>query len=261
MILNTLVASTKERVDQKKNRRSYSSLRREAEALPKDSTFQFEKALAGTELSFICEVKKASPSKGLIDPKFSHLKIAKEYVAAGATAISVLTEPIYFKGHDIHLQEIANTVAIPVIRKDFILDPYQIYEAKVLGAAAILLIGTILDLSQMKEYLAICHELGLSALVEAHDETEVEQALKAESRLIGVNNRDLTTFQVDLQTCIRLRNLVPESIPFIAESGIKTAADIELLRAARVNGVLIGEILMRSHNKLATLHQLRGLTP
>ena len=214
--------------------------------------------MAKEKLSFICEVKKASPSKGVIAEDFPYLSIAKDYEAAGASAISCLTEPYYFQGSDQYLKEITDTVSIPVLRKDFTVDAYQIYEAKLLGASAVLLICAILTEEQLKEYGAIAESLGLSALVEAHDEEEVQMALRSGAKIIGVNNRDLRNFTVDIHNSVRLRKLVPEEILFISESGIKTAADIAVLKENGTNGVLIGETLMRSSHKKEELETLNG---
>lgn len=210
------------------------------------------------KVAFICEVKKASPSKGIIAEDFRYLDIGKDYEKAGADVISVLTEPEYFKGDNRYLMEISQTVNIPVLRKDFTVDEYQIYEAKLIGADAVLLICSLLDTKVLHNYIKICNELGLSALVEAHTEEEVLSALEAGARVIGVNNRNLQTFEVDLNNSIRLRNLVPKDIIFVAESGIKTAEEITKLRTAGVNAVLIGETLMRSPNKREILTELRG---
>lgn len=220
--------------------------------------FPFREALSGDEISFICEVKRASPSKGLIAPDFPYLDIARDYERAGASAISCLTEPFWFKGRDEYLAEISNAVTIPVLRKDFTVDEYMIYQAKTLGASAVLLICSILSKEQLSEYLGIAHSLGLSALVEAHDEDEVRTALSVGAGIIGVNNRDLRSFTVDINNSARLRKLVPPEILFVSESGIKTAADIEALRSNGTNAVLIGETLMRSPDKKAALDELRG---
>lgn len=220
--------------------------------------FPFRKALSGDEISFICEVKRASPSKGLIAPDFPYLDIARDYERAGASAISCLTEPFWFKGRDEYLAEISNAVKIPVLRKDFTVDEYMIYQAKTLGASAVLLICSILSKEQLSEYLGIAHSLGLSALVEAHDDGEVRTALSVGAGIIGVNNRDLRTFTVDINNSARLRKLVPPEVLFVSESGIKTAADIEALRSNGTNAVLIGETLMRSPDKKAALDELRG---
>ena len=258
MILDTIVAATKIRIERKKTDISLENVKKMALNMNATTGFPFEKALTQQDISFICEVKKASPSKGMIVADFPYIQIAREYEMAGANAISVLTEPEYFLGSDDYLVQIKDAVSIPVLRKDFIVDSYQIYEAKTLGASAVLLICTLMDTDTIRDCLSICDELGLSALVEAHDDKEVESALAANARVIGVNNRNLQDFTVDIGNSIRLRKLVPESILFIAESGIKTSSDIEMLWQAKVNGVLIGETLMRSPNKKEMLGQLRG---
>lgn len=219
--------------------------------------FPFYNNLKGG-IHFICEVKKASPSKGIISAVFPYMKKALDYEKAGASAISVLTEPEYFLGKDEYLKEISKAVSIPTLRKDFVVDAYQIYEAKVLGASAVLLICMLLTDEQLCEYLQICHTLGLSALVETHDEEEVKRALKAGASIIGVNNRDLKDFTVDIQNSVKLRQLAPEDVVFVSESGIKNADDIRLLRKHRVNAVLIGETLMRADNVKETLEKLAG---
>jgi indole-3-glycerol phosphate synthase len=210
------------------------------------SPFPFFTALSGDEISFICEVKKASPSRGVIAENFPYLEIAKEYEAAGAAAVSVLTEPDFFKGCNEYLSEIAAAVGIPVLRKDFIIDEYQIYEAKCIGAHAVLLICALLDAKTLRRFLELAHSLGLDTLVEAHDEDELRMALDSGADIIGVNNRDLKTFKVDIETSIRLRPLVPPDKIYVAESGIKSVADIKRLREANVNAVLIGEAMMRA---------------
>ena len=220
--------------------------------------FPFEKALAKDGVSYICEVKKASPSKGIIAEDFPYVQIAREYQSAGASAISVLTEPRWFKGENSFLKEISQNVSIPLLRKDFTVCEYQIYEAKTLGASAILLICALLDTDTIRRWIKICDSLGLSALVEAHTEDEVQSALEAGARIIGVNNRNLKDFTVDITTCTRLRGLVPKDILFVGESGIKTSGDIAELREAGVNGVLIGETLMRRNDKRAALEELNG---
>lgn len=256
MILDTIVESTRRRVEDRKQFRSEASLKYAAMAAPKED-FRFEKALAAKEMSFICEVKKASPSKGLIAPKFPYLDIGREYERAGAAAISVLTEPEFFQGDDRYLEEIKRAVSIPVLRKDFTIDPYQIYEAKLLGADAVLIICALHTEKTVRAYLEICDTLGLSALVEAHTAEEVEMARSAGARIIGVNNRDLKTFRVDLDTCIGLRRLIPPDVLFVAESGVRSAADIARLQASGVDAVLIGETLMRSEDKTQALEALR----
>ena len=217
------------------------------EVYPDD--FPFFRALSGKDLSFICEVKKASPSKGTIAEDFPYLKIAEEYEEAGAAAISCLTEPYYFKGKDRYLSEIASSVHIPVLRKDFTISPYMIYEVKVLGASAVLLICAILSDRELAEGLAAARSLGLSALVEAHTEEEVRRAAAAGARIIGVNNRNLRNFEVDTKTAAALRPLVPENILFVAESGITSPQDVKRLKEAGVDAVLVGEALMRAADK------------
>ena len=259
MILDALAESARKRVAEAAKWRSLEEIRRQALSLPpKAAPFAFERVLRGKRLSFICEVKKASPSKGVIAPDFPYLAIAQEYERAGASAISVLTEPEYFKGRDSYLTEIRQAVSLPLLRKDFTVHEYQLYEARLMGADAVLLIAALLDTDTLRRYIGICNRLGLSALVEAHDAQEVHSALAAGARVVGVNNRDLRTFEVDLNTCLRLRDRVPVSIPFVAESGIRTPEDIEQLRGAGVNAVLIGETLMRSPEKKAALDTLRG---
>lgn len=258
MILEKIAARTVQRVAEEKAAVPLSEMKKRAEALDANTGFPFRKALSGDEISFICEVKRASPSKGLIAPDFPYLDIARDYERAGASAISCLTEPFWFKGRDEYLAEISNAVKIPVLRKDFTVDEYMIYQAKTLGASAVLLICSILSKEQLSEYLGIAHSLGLSALVEAHDEDEVRTALSVGAGIIGVNNRDLRSFTVDINNSARLRKLVPPEILFVSESGIKTAADIEALRSNGTNAVLIGETLMRSPDKKAALDELRG---
>ena len=257
MILEEIAARTVQRVAEEKAAVPLSEMKKRAEALDANTGFPFRKALSGDEISFICEVKRASPSKGLIAPDFPYLDIARDYERAGASAISCLTEPFWFKGRDEYLAEISNAVTIPVLRKDFTVDEYMIYQAKTLGASAVLLICSILSKEQLSEYLGIAHSLGLSALVEAHDEDEVRTALSVGAGIIGVNNRDLRTFTVDINNSARLRKLVPPEVLFVSESGIKTAADIEALRSNGTNAVLIGETLMRSPDKKAALDELR----
>ena len=232
-------------------------MRRLALSLPKGD-FAFEEALKKPGVSFICECKKASPSKGIIAPDFPYLEIAKEYEAAGADGISVLTEPKWFLGSDRYLQEIAEAVSVPCLRKDFTVDAYMIYEAKLLGAAAVLLICSILPETALKEYIGLCDELGLSALVEAHDREEVQKALRAGARMIGVNNRNLADFSVDTENSRRLRALIPPDVIFVSESGVRTGEDVAKLREIGADAVLVGETLMRAPDKTAKLAELRG---
>lgn len=256
-ILDRLAEHARERTGQAKMKIPPEEIRRQALSLPKGS-FAFENALKKTDLSFICECKKASPSKGLIAPDFPYLQIAKEYEAAGADCISVLTEPKWFLGNDGYLKEIAAAVSIPCLRKDFTVDEYMIYEAKVLGASAVLLICSVLSEEQIKSYIGICDELGLSALVEAHDENEVQTALRAGARMIGINNRNLKDFSVDTDNSRRLRERIPRDVLFVSESGVSTAGDVAKLREIGADAVLIGEALMRAPDKKARLDELRG---
>lgn len=256
-ILDQLADYARERVAAAKSVRPLEQIKAEALALSKGD-FAFEKALRKEGVSFICECKKASPSKGLIAPDFPYLEIAKEYEAAGADCISVLTEPKWFLGSDEYLKEIASTVSIPCIRKDFTVDEYMIYEAKILGASAVLLICSILSEEQIREYLGICDELGLSALVEAHDEEEVAVAVRAGARIVGVNNRNLKDFSVDTGNSARLKSLVGDDIIFVSESGVKDGNDVAELRKIGVDAVLVGEALMRASDKKAKLKELRG---
>ena len=258
MILDTIAATAKERVAAAKEALSLTEQIARARELDSNTGFPFERALAKPGMSFICEAKKASPSKGMIAAEFPYVQIAKEYEAAGADAISVLTEPAYFQGKNEYLTKIRQAVKIPLLRKDFTVDEYMIYEAKNIGADAVLLICAILSPMQLLEYAGIARELGLSALVEAHDEKEVEMALAAGARIVGVNNRNLKDFTVDIHNSVRLRELVPENILFVSESGMKTRQDIARLEQNGTNAVLIGETLMRSVDKKAVLQELRG---
>ena len=262
-ILEEIAAKTRQRIAKERQEVSDSELEQQAYEIAQKELaqegafiFPFEKALAKPNVSFICEVKKASPSKGLIAPDFPYLNIAKEYEAAGASAISCLTEPFYFQGSDRYLQEIARNVNIPVLRKDFTVDEYMIYQAKAFGASAVLLICAILDNVQLKAFGELAQDLGLDALVEAHDEWEVDRALNLEAKIVGVNNRNLHDFTVDMENSVRLRKMAPENTVFVSESGIKTSKDIRILYQNKVDAVLIGETLMRSPDKKAALEEL-----
>lgn len=257
-ILDQLADYARQRVEEARRQTPLAEIKQQALALPKGD-FRFEKALTKPGLSFICECKKASPSKGLIAADFPYLQIAKEYEAAGADAISVLTEPKWFLGSDRYLEEIASAVSTPCLRKDFTVDEFMIYQAKLLGASAVLLICAILDDAQLRKYLALCDGLGLSALVEAHDEAEVDRALSAGARILGVNNRDLKNFTVDTENSRRLRARIPEDVLFVSESGVRTAEDVARLAAIGADAVLIGETLMRAPDKTAKLRELKGL--
>ena len=260
MILDKIIEATKIRVAQEKQVESPETVKAAALALPSDTGFPFEAALRQQDFNFICEVKKASPSKGIIAEHFPYLDIAKEYEVAGAAAISVLTEPDFFKGDKKYLQEIASTVKIPVLRKDFIIDEYQIYQAKVWGASVILLICACLDVPTLTKFRELADSLGLSALVEAHDENEVQMAIDCGARIIGVNNRNLKDFTVDVQNSVRLRNLVQDDVIFVSESGLETPEDIQVLRDNNIGVALMGETFMRSPNKVEKLAYLYGST-
>lgn len=257
-ILDQLADYAKIRVAEQKQSMSYFEVKNLALSFTKGE-FEFEKALKKEGMSFICECKKASPSKGVIAKDFPYLEIAKDYEKAGADCISVLTEPKWFLGNADYLKEIASEVSIPCLRKDFTVDDYMIYEAKLLGASAVLLICSILTENQIKEYINVCDTLGLSALVEAHDEEEIKMALNAGARIIGVNNRNLKDFSVDTDNSKHLRELVPSDVVFVSESGVSTAEDVKALYDIGTDAVLIGETLMRANDKTAKLKELRSL--
>lgn len=267
-ILDQLAEYAHFRVEEAKKQKPLEVIRQQALAMGTKNAFSFEKALSNQEqdgsgqsrrpMHFICECKKASPSKGIIAPDFPYLQIAKDYEEAGASAISVLTEPKWFLGEGRYLSEISNAVSIPCLRKDFTVDPYMIYEAKLLGASAVLLIVALLDTDTLQEYREIADLLGMSSLVEAHDEKEIESAVKAGARIIGVNNRNLKNFTVDIGNSLRLKSLAPADTIFVAESGIKTRKDVQQLEQGGIYAVLIGEQLMRSKDKKKELDQLRG---
>lgn len=258
-ILDTIAEYAKVRVEEAKKVVPLEEMKKRALAMNCDTDFPFEEALGKDGISFICECKKASPSKGLIAEDFPYVEIAKAYEEAGASCISVLTEPKWFLGKNEYLKEITEAVSIPCIRKDFTVDEYMIYEAKTLGASAVLLICAITEKEKLREYLEICDTLGLSAIVEAHDAKELEDAVDAGARIIGVNNRNLKDFTVDIVNSNKLRELVPKGILFVAESGIKTREDVAALEKANVDAVLIGETLMKAENKKAKLAELKGL--
>lgn len=259
MILAEIAAKTKERIEARKREYPLAEIRAAAKSMDSNTGFPFEKALAKPGMSFICEVKKASPSKGVIAEHFPYVEIGREYENAGADAMSILTEPFYFQGSNDYLTTIRSEVSIPLLRKDFTVDEYMLYEAKEIGADAVLLICAILSQTQLEEYAGIARELGLSALVEAHDEQEIQMALKAGAGIIGVNNRNLKDFTVDISNSIRLRELVPGDILFVSESGMKTRVDIARLEENGTNAVLIGETFMRSDDKAGMLRELRGI--
>lgn len=253
MILDELVNSTKERYKDIKDNLDYI---KDLANKRKYKNVSFYDAINKKGISFICEIKKASPSKGIISEDFKYKEIAKQYNQI-ADVISVLTEPTRFLGSKEILSDVKSLVDIPVLRKDFIIYPYQIYEAKAIGADAILLIVAILDEKELKEYLDLAHSIGLGCLVEAHDETEVMTAIKVGAKVIGVNNRNLKDFTIDMNNSIRLRNLAPKDIKFVSESGIKTREDIVKLESNDVDAVLIGETLMRSADPIKMIKELK----
>ena len=254
--MEQLAAHAKERVEAAKKKNSLKEIKAAALAMPAGD-FAFEAALRKPGVSFICECKKASPSKGIIARDFPYLEIAREYEAAGADCISVLTEPGWFLGSERYLEEIAKTVKIPCLRKDFTVDEYMIYEAKLLGASAVLLIASILTDEQLCEYGKICGDLGLSALYEAHDEEEIRRALYAGARIVGVNNRNLSDFSVDTENSLRLREIIPQDVIFVSESGVKTADDIKAVKEMGADAVLVGEALMRAEDKKKKLGEFK----
>lgn len=258
-ILETIADAARERVALSKQRLPLEALKERISSIPRGEPFLFERALSESELSFICECKKASPSKGLIAEYFPYLQIAKEYEEAGASCISVLTEPKWFLGSDQYLEQIAREVSIPCLRKDFIVDEYMIYEAKLLGAQAVLLICSITKESKLSEYLFLCDQLGLSALIETHDEKEIKSALRVGARIIGVNNRNLKDFSVNTENSRKMRELVPDDVLFVSESGVKEERDIAKLKEIGVDAVLIGEALMKAPDKKALLSRFRGV--
>lgn len=256
-ILDKITERTKFRVEKLKNESDTDKIRSDAYNSVSGS-FMFEKALKKDDISFICEIKKASPSKGIIAKDFPYTDIAKEYENAGADAISVLTEPEFFLGDIRYLKEISQAVKLPLLRKDFIIDEIQLYESKNAGADAVLLICAVLNDYRLAEFINIAHKLGISCLVEAHDENEIKHAIDSGARIIGVNNRNLKTFEVDINRGLRLRNLIPDNIIFVSESGIKTPDDINRLRENKTDAVLIGETFMKSSDKLKELQTLKG---
>ena len=238
-------------------RRIFQKIKKHALAQPKGS-FAFEKALQDRGYLVHLRVQKSVSLQGPDRPRFPVPADREEYEAAGADCISVLTEPKWFLGSDEYLWEIAAAVKIPCLRKDFTVDEYMIYEAKLLGASAALLIAAILSQEQLSEYIDVCDGLGLSALVEAHDYAGAEAALRAGARIIGVNNRNLKDFSVDTDNSRRLRSLIPSEVLFVSESGVSTAADVQALREIGADAVLIGETLMKAADKRQKLNELRG---
>lgn len=256
MILDELAAHAKARVETAKQAKPLEELRAQALRLPKGD-FRFERAVKKGRAALICELKKASPSKGVISEDFPYLEIARDYAAGGADCLSCLTEPKWFLGSDTIFREVRGEVSLPMLRKDFTVDEYQLYEVKLLGADAALLLCALLDTKTIARYLAVCEELGITAVVEAHDAEEIGSAVAAGARVIGVNNRNLKDFTVDLSNAGALRRLIPPGILFIAESGVRTPMDVKTLREAGADAVLIGEALMRAPDRRAALAAFR----
>lgn len=256
MILDEIAAFSKKRVAAAKEIKPLEEIKQMALSMPKGD-FRFENTLKKRGLSFICEVKKASPSKGIISADFPYLDVAEEYEKAGADCVSCLTEPKWFLGSDKIFKEIREKINLPMIRKDFTVDEYQIYEAKCMGADAVLLICALLDTKTVEKYIEVCDFLGISALVEAHDEKEIKSAADAGARIIGVNNRNLKNFTVDFSNAQRFREKIPQNTIYVAESGVKTADDIKLIKAVNADAVLIGEAFMKSENKKRMLEDFR----
>ena len=257
-MLDEIVEKTQERLVEAKNIKSLDELKKEVSQMEISKDFPFNEALKDPEIAIIAEVKKASPSKGIISEDFDYVSIAKEYESAGASAISVLTEPYFFKGSNDYLKEISENVSIPILRKDFVIDEYMVWEAKLLGASAVLLIVSILDIVQLKKFLDLAHDLGLSAIVETHDGDEIRTAMNVGAEIIGVNNRNLNDFSVDIDNSISLRRCVSDNIVFISESGIKTKEDVSKLKENNVDAVLIGETLMKSDDKKSLISELKN---
>ena len=256
-ILDALAAHAAERVRLDKEHISLSEIRKLAAETGRGNGERFYEAIAKKEMSFICEVKKASPSKGVIDPVFDYLKTAESYEKAGADAVSCLTEPKWFLGSDDIFRQIRRTINLPMLRKDFTVDEYQLYQARLMGADCILLICSLLETDVLMHYLDICGELGLAALVETHDEEEIRTAVHAGARMIGVNNRNLKDFSVDLENSARLRDRIPADILYVAESGVRSPEDAGMLRRAGADAVLVGEAMMRAEDKKAFLDAMR----
>ena len=253
-MLDEIVEKTQERLVEAKNNKSLDELKKEVSQMEISKDFPFKEALKDPEIAIIAEVKKASPSKGIISEDFDYVGIAKEYESAGASAISVLTEPYFFKGSNDYLKEISENVSIPILRKDFVIDEYMV----LLGASAVLLIVSILDIVQLKKFLDLAHDLGLSAIVETHDGDEIRTAMNVGAEIIGVNNRDLNDFSVNIDNSISLRRCVSDNIVFISESGIKTKEDVTKLKENNVDAVLIGETLMKSDDKKSLIAELKN---
>lgn len=257
-ILDQLADHARQRVAANRAGLPLEALRERVQALPPGDGAAFRAALGRDGLSFLCEIKRASPSKGLIAPDFPYLDIARAYEQALADCISCLTEPKWFLGSDEIFQNVRKTVSLPMLRKDFTVDEYQIYEARLMGANAVLLICALLDTPTLAWYLELSRALGLAALVETHDAAEIRSAVSAGADIIGVNNRNLKDFSVDFSNAQRLRALIPSGCLYVAESGVTSPADAAALRRMGADAALIGEALMRAPDKAALLAEMRA---
>lgn len=256
-ILDQLAAHARERVAADRVLVAEEELRERCARLGPGNGAAFAQALKKPGLSFICEVKKASPSKGVIAEEFPYVRIAQEYEAAGADAVSCLTEPKWFLGSDQIFREIRAAITVPMLRKDFTVSAYQILQARVMGADAVLLICAILEDRELTEYLSLCRELGLAALTEAHDGEEIRRAVGCGAEIIGVNNRNLKDFSVNVGNAAQLRDRVPAGCLFVAESGVTGPEDADRIRRSGADAALVGEALMRAGDKAAMLAALR----
>jgi indole-3-glycerol phosphate synthase len=253
-MLDKIIAHKKEEVERSKKLVPLSRL--EEQIAQREATRDFARALSGNGVSLIAEVKKASPSRGLLCPDFNPVVLAKTYAQGGATAISVLTDAKFFQGSLDHLTAIKKEVELPLLRKDFVIDPYQIFEACAYGADALLLIVAVLSQQHLEELLSLRHSLGLKCLVEVHGEDEVERALRSGAEIIGINNRDLNTFLSDIDTTRRLRPLIPQEKIVVSESGIKSRSDVEKLKEWGANAILVGETLVTAEDVPGKMREL-----
>jgi indole-3-glycerol phosphate synthase len=253
-MLNKIIVQKREEIEQRKKIATTTYL--QERIAQQNPLFDLAPALKGNHIRLIAEVKLASPSRGMLSPNLNPTKLAQNYAEGGAAAISVLTEANYFMGSIEHLAAIREVVKLPLLRKDFVFDPYQVYESRAYGADALLLIAAILSQEQLEELVSLSHSLGLKCLVEVHNEGEVEKAILSEAEIIGINNRDLNTFTVDIDTTHRLRPLIPQKRIVVSESGIKSRKDIEKLGKWGVDAILVGEALIAAGDVLAKMKEL-----
>jgi len=253
-MLDRIIAQKREEVEHRKKSMPLSSLKERIAQC--QAPLDFALALEGSHTRLIAEVKRASPSRGVLCPNFNPVELAKNYAQGGAAAISVLTEANYFKGSIDYLAAIREEIELPLLRKDFIFDPYQVYESCAYGADALLLIVASLSQEKLEELLSLSHSLGLNCLVEVHNEDEVERALLSQAKIIGINNRDLNTFTIDINITSRLRPLIPQERIVVSESGIRSRGDVEKLKGWGVNAVLVGEVLVTTGNIQTKMREL-----